>query len=114
MNNLNAFSKFEHVRATVPDAFFTTSDLPEAIVFISHRWGTHVSPDPSVEQFKATVRFLDHIKRFSSALANETDDLAECRRMFFTHGGFQAAYFLAQCNLLDPTNKEPIWKLDQG
>jgi hypothetical protein len=107
---IDRIPKFEDVRATAPEAFFTASDLPAAIVFISHRWESPAHPDPTGVQLKALVRFLDHIKAFSSALAGETDELDECRQLMFTHGGFQAAYFLAEANVLDPTNKQPIWE----
>jgi hypothetical protein len=107
-SNINKFPKFEDLRDTTPEAFFSAAALPSVIIFVSHRWQTLQHPDPNGLQLNVLKNFLDCIKTLSVVRSGETKDYQASRRILFSHGGFQAAYFLAECNGL--AGKPELWK----
>jgi len=103
LSTLEAFEPYDEL-AKDKSSFFNEMELPEAVIFISHRWENKINPDPENEKFEALKNFLGMIqeiaewKRESSALQPE--------QIVLKHGKYQAAYFLGGYNRFDPDNSK--------
>ena len=51
-------ARFEPLEKIDDSLFFSEDDIPEAVLFISHRWQSTMDPDPNAEQFTAVKTFL--------------------------------------------------------
>jgi hypothetical protein len=97
---LDEFSQFPRHEHLSDRYFFREDDLPEAAIFVSHRWLSSHHPDPDGKQFEALKIFLSFIRRIcGSKVGNDA-----LRKVIFTHGGYQAAYFLGAYNRFGPGN----------
>tara|TARA_R110002072_G_scaffold140118_3_gene283981 strand:+ start:1063 stop:2283 length:1221 start_codon:yes stop_codon:yes gene_type:complete len=100
LDDLEAFDSYDTLVENDRSIFFNQDDMPEAVIFISHRWEDTHNPDPTVRKFNALRRFLEMIA-----------EVADWRKRWFgskatttvlRHGAYQAAYFLAENNRFDP------------
>ncbi|MEP2705028.1 MAG: hypothetical protein ABJQ71_13680 [Roseibium sp.] len=105
-DSLQAFERHDDLLCDRPYFFFDESDLPEAVIFVSHRWETETNPDPKGENFRALQSFLRAV-----------GEIADWRRGLFPsqpiqeilrHGKYQAAYFLGSYNRFDPDREDSL------
>lgn len=100
MDGLEAFEPYDDIAALGTDAFFDADDLPEAILFISHRWESARNPDPTKRKFNALRQYLDMI----GAVADWKKGWfgPDAKKVALRHGTYQAAYLLGDYNPFDP------------
>lgn len=122
---LNEFSRFprcEDLHDQTDRVFFNERDLPEVVVFLSHRWLGPSHPDPEAGQLGTIKSFLSSVGNLCAAqiatgagrgglLARLADRLLgtshrqihdTVKRVVYSHGGFQAAYFLGNYSPFAP------------
>ncbi len=129
-----AFPCFDDLVGVTEHVFFSEHDVPEAVIFISHRWLSATHPDPDGRQLSAVKAFLSFaselcrhsevdrtssgaglLSRFRHALdRNRRRSNPSLRRVLFTHGGYQAAYFLGSYNRFDPNSADGTRLLGLG
>lgn len=104
-NDLGAFESFDTLEARDPSLFFGTDDVPEAVIFISHRWEDQAHPDPTGRKFVALQKFLEMIRQVSDWRADDAGPSAT--EIVMRHGAYQATYFLGDYNRFNPDAVRP-------
>lgn len=95
-DDLGAFESFDTLVARDPNLFFGTDDVPEAVIFISHRWEDPAHPDPTGRKFAALQKFLEMIRQVADWRADDAGPSAA--ETVMRHGAYQATYFLGDYN----------------